>query len=141
MLALPGGGVAINDAYNANPASLAAAREALAERPVAGRRIAVLGLMAELGPTGPALHAASGAEAAARGVAVLVAVGPEAAAYLDGSGPGVEAHRVDDAGGAVDLLEALVRPGDAVLVKGSRSAGLEGVAAGLAGRLANRVAP
>ena len=46
-----------------------------------------------------------------------------------------------DAEAAVALLEALVRPGDAVLVKGSRSVGLEGVAAGLAGRLANRVAP
>ncbi len=141
VLALPGGGVAINDAYNANPASLSAALEALAERPVAGRRIAVLGQMAELGPTAPALHAASGAEAAARGVEVLVAVGAEAAAYLDGSGPGVEGHRVDDPGAALDLLETLVRPGDAVLVKGSRSVGLEGVAAGLAGRLANRVAP
>ena len=59
--------------------------------------------MAELGPTAPALHAASGAEAAARGVEVLVAVGAEAAAYLDGSGPGVEGHRVDDAGAALDL--------------------------------------
>jgi len=140
-IVLPGGAVVLNEAYNANPASLGAALEALGERAVGSRRIAVLGEMAELGDEGPELHRTSGRQAAERGVTVLVAVGDAAAAYLEGAGPDVEGHRVADAAAAIELLAGLVRPADAVLVKGSRSAGLEGVAEGLAGRLTNRSEP
>jgi UDP-N-acetylmuramoyl-tripeptide--D-alanyl-D-alanine ligase len=103
--------------------------------------MAVLGEMAELGEEGPALHRATGAEAAARGVSLLVVVGDAARAYLEGAGPDVEGYAVADGGAALELLERIVRPGDAVLVKGSRSAGLEGVAAGLAERLTKRARP
>jgi UDP-N-acetylmuramoyl-tripeptide--D-alanyl-D-alanine ligase len=141
VVELGGGAVAINDAYNANPASVGAALEALQERDVAGRRIAVLGEMAELGAEGPALHREIGEEAAARGVDVLIAVGEAAGPYLDGAGPAVEAHAVADGAAALDLLAALVRSGDAVLVKASRAVRLEDLAAGLAARLANEERP
>jgi UDP-N-acetylmuramoyl-tripeptide--D-alanyl-D-alanine ligase len=113
----------LNDAYNANPTSVRAALEALADAP-AERRIAVLGAMAELGAEGPAEHLAVAAEAVAAGVRVIAVAAP---AY----GPDVE-H-------VADLDQALTAvgecgAGDAVLVKGSRVAGLEKLAAGLLGR-------
>jgi UDP-N-acetylmuramoyl-tripeptide--D-alanyl-D-alanine ligase len=84
--------------------------------------------MAELGPDAPAFHARIG-QAAAGNADVLVAVGELAHGYL-GGGVEVERHvaTVDDALGA---LEELVRPGDVVLVKASRSAGLERIAEAL----------
>jgi UDP-N-acetylmuramoyl-tripeptide--D-alanyl-D-alanine ligase len=129
--ALPGGAVVINDAWNAGPASMRAALATLAERAVAGRRIAVLGEMAELGPISAAMHREVGAAAVEAGVDVLVAVGERARGYLDGAAGGVEAHWLPDPAELVPLVHGLVRPGDAVLVKASRSVGLEGVAAGL----------
>ena len=132
---LPGGVIVVNDAYNANPASVAAALAALAEREVAGRRVAVLGEMAELGPEAVALHRETGRRAVAAGVDVLVAVGPLARCYLEGAGAGPEPHWLPDRGELPALLAELVRPGDAVLVKGSRSVGLERVADDLAAAL------
>jgi UDP-N-acetylmuramoyl-tripeptide--D-alanyl-D-alanine ligase len=137
---LPGGGVVVNDAYNANPSSMEAALAALAERPGGGRLVAVLGPMAELGADATALHRRVGAAAAALSYAVLVAVGESARAYLDGAGDGVEGHFLDDRDGLVDYLATVVRPTDRVLVKASRAAGLETVAAGIAARLANGAA-
>jgi UDP-N-acetylmuramoyl-tripeptide--D-alanyl-D-alanine ligase len=134
---LPGGGLAVNDAYNANPSSMEAALASLAERPSGGRLVAVLGVMAELGPDAEALHRRVGAAAAALGYTVVVAVGEPARAYLDGAGDGVEGHLVPDRDGLVAYLADVLRPGDRVLVKASRSAGLEAVAAGIAARLAN----
>jgi UDP-N-acetylmuramoyl-tripeptide--D-alanyl-D-alanine ligase len=138
--ALPGGGLAVNDAYNANPSSMEAALASLAERPGAGRLVAVLGAMAELGPDAVALHRRVGATAAALGYAMIVAVSEPARAYLDGAGDGVEGHFVPDREAVVPYLAEVLRPGDRVLVKASRSAGLEGVAAGIAARLANGAA-
>ena len=137
---LPGGGLAVNDAYNANPSSMEAALASLAERPGHGRLVAVLGVMAELGPDAEALHRRVGAAAAALGYTVLVAVGEPARAYLDGAGDGVECHLVPDRDALVPYLAGLLRPGDRVLVKASRAAGLEAVAAGIAARLANGAA-
>lgn len=137
---LPGGGVIVNDAYNANPSSTEAALAALAERKPTGRLVAVLGEMAELGPAGPELHERVGAAARSLGYTVMVAVGEPARAYLDGAGGAVEGHWVADRDAAVDLLSAMLQPGDRVLVKASRAAGLEGVAAGIAARLANGAA-
>jgi UDP-N-acetylmuramoyl-tripeptide--D-alanyl-D-alanine ligase len=120
-LALAGGGVLINDCWNANPASMAAALRDLAERN-GGRRIAVLGGMAELGPDTPRYHREIGA--LTTGLDVVVGVGQLARDY----GP---THWVADAEGAAKLLRELLEPGDVVLVKGSRAVGLERVAANL----------
>jgi UDP-N-acetylmuramoyl-tripeptide--D-alanyl-D-alanine ligase len=81
--------------------------------------------MLELGPDERRFHEEIGAHAAARGVDVLVTVGPLAAA-MAGAFPG-EAHAAPDAATAAPLVAGLVRPGDAVLVKASRGVGLEAV--------------
>ena len=120
-LPLPGGGVLINDCWNANPTSMAAALHDLTTRN-GGRRIAVLGGMAELGPDAPRYHREVGA--LAKDVEVVVGVGQLARDY----GP---THWVADADAAAKLLGELLEPGDVVLVKGSRAVGLERVAANL----------
>jgi UDP-N-acetylmuramoyl-tripeptide--D-alanyl-D-alanine ligase len=120
-LPLPGGGVLINDCWNANPASMTAALRDLAARN-GGRRIAVLGGMAELGPDGPRYHREVAALTA--DLDVVVGVGELARDY----GP---SHWVADAGAAATLLRELLEPGDIVLVKGSRAVGLERVAQNL----------
>lgn len=108
------GALVINDAYNANPTSMRAAMRALAELE-AERRIAVVGLMAELGAEGPAEHLAVAAEAEAAGIEVIAV---DASAY----GPGV--RHVPSRDDAAEAIGPIGR-GDAVLVKGSRVAGLE----------------
>jgi UDP-N-acetylmuramoyl-tripeptide--D-alanyl-D-alanine ligase len=125
---LAGGGLLINDAYNANPVSMRAALAYLSERAGERRRVAILGDMAELGRTGPAYHREVGEAAAELGVDELLAVGELARGYLDGGVPGRWVPSVDD---ALRELDELVRPGDAVLVKASRAIGLEAVAAAL----------
>src|SRR5207249_7585024 len=84
---LPGGGLLINDAYNANPISMRAALAYLAERAGDRRRVAILGDMAELGPTAPMYHHEVGEAAATLGVDELLAVGELARGYLDGGVP------------------------------------------------------
>lgn len=118
------GALVVNDSYNANPVSMRAALDYLAglDRP---HRVAVMGLMAELGPETDRFHAEIGAHARDVGIDVLVGVGRVAAGY----GPD---HLVDDPAAAVDLLSGILGPESVVLVKGSRSAGLEAVAEGLA---------
>ncbi len=125
---LPGGGALINDCYNANPVSMAAALEHLAERARGRRRVAILGEMSELGPDAPAYHGEVGGVAGRAGVEVLLAVGPLARGYLEGAGAVSTRRWVETPEAAVALVRALVRPGDCVLVKGSRAAGLEAVA-------------
>jgi len=137
----PDGVTVVNDAYNANPESMRAALRTLAVmgRPAqgrGGRTWAVLGMMAELGEQSLAEHDAVGRLAVRLNVNKLVAVGGEEAvwlrmgAYNEGSW-GEESVHVSDAEAAVDLLRAQVRPGDVVLVKASRSVGLESVALAL----------
>jgi UDP-N-acetylmuramoyl-tripeptide--D-alanyl-D-alanine ligase len=125
---LPGGGLLINDAYNANPVSMRAGLAYLAERAGDRRRVAILGDMAELGRTGPDYHREVGAAASELGVDELLAVGELARGYLEGGVPGRWVANVHD---ALRQVDELVRPGDAVLVKGSRAVGLEAVAAAL----------
>jgi UDP-N-acetylmuramoyl-tripeptide--D-alanyl-D-alanine ligase len=125
---LPGGGLLINDAYNANPISMRAALAYLAERAGDRRRVAILGDMAELGRTAPAYHREVGDAAAELGVDEVLAVGELARGYLDG---GVAGRWVPNVHEAVRELPDVVRPGDAVLVKASRAVGLEAVAAAL----------
>jgi UDP-N-acetylmuramoyl-tripeptide--D-alanyl-D-alanine ligase len=115
--------VLVNDCYNANPVSMRAALSHLASIGD-GRRIAVLGEMAELGPDGPAYHREIGERARAAEVGLLVGVGEPAREY----GPDELVGTPEE---AAELLAAQLEPGDTVLVKGSRSAGLEGVAAAL----------
>ncbi len=126
---LPGGGLLINDAYNANPVSMRAALAHLAERAGGRRRVAILGEMAELGRTAPAYHREVGEAAAELGVDEVLAVGELARGYLDGGVPGRWTPNVHD---ALRELDEVVRPGDAVLVKASRAVGLEAIAEALA---------
>src|ERR671911_271424 len=104
VVELPGGVVVVNDCYNANPMSMRAALDHLAESP-AERRI--------------------GEHAAACGVDLLVPVGEEALAYTVGFEGETQPVATPEEAGA--LLEEVARPGDRVLVKGSRSVGLERV--------------
>jgi UDP-N-acetylmuramoyl-tripeptide--D-alanyl-D-alanine ligase len=122
-LELPGGGLLINDAWNANPVSMRAALEHLRDRAAGRRTVAVLGDMAELGAYSEEGHLEVARAAAEVGVDVLVAVGPQARAY-----GGRWAARLDE---AIAVVLEEVRPGDCVLVKGARSMGLEGIAAAL----------
>jgi UDP-N-acetylmuramoyl-tripeptide--D-alanyl-D-alanine ligase len=131
-LPLPGGGLLINDAYNANPVSMRAALVHLAATAGARRRVAILGDMAELGPGAPAFHEEIGREAARNGVEALLAVGELARVYLDGA-TGIPVTRWEpDAEAAAAAAPGLVEPGDCVLVKASRALGLERVAEALA---------
>lgn len=117
---LPGGGIVVNDAYNANPDSMRAALEHLATRGGERRKIAILGEMAELGESSEHYHREIGELAARLGIAV-VGVGEPARAY----GP---VAWVPDAQAAVEVARGMVEPGDAVLVKASRAVALEGIA-------------
>ena len=123
-LPLPGGGVVVNDAYNANPTSMRAALEHLALRGDRRRLVAILGGMAELGDHAEHYHRELGELARALGIEVL-AVGELARGY------GADAW-VPDAEHALTEARRLVGPGDAVLVKASRAVGLEGIAPALA---------
>jgi UDP-N-acetylmuramoyl-tripeptide--D-alanyl-D-alanine ligase len=126
-LSLPDDVLLINDCYNANPLSMCAALANLAERAGPRRRVAVLGEMAELGPSAPEYHREVADALRAAGVSEVVAVGPLAREYLpNGSG-----RWVATAAEAAEALRELLRPGDAVLVKGSRAVGLEVVAQNL----------
>lgn len=122
---LPGGGLVVNDAYNANPVSMRAALLDLAERAGGRRRVAILGQMAELGAESDRYHAEIAALLAELGVEVVVAVGDGAGRYLAGVEGGAAIPDATAFGRIADVL----RPGDAVLVKGSRAVGLEGIPA------------
>jgi UDP-N-acetylmuramoyl-tripeptide--D-alanyl-D-alanine ligase len=127
----------VNDAYNANPASMAAAIDALAAIGArSGRRtVAVLGEMKELGEESRAGHLSVGAAAAEAGVDLLVTVGPEADAIAQGARevPGWQGLVVTTAGRADALVEVRnnVTAGDVVLVKASRGVALEHLVDGL----------
>jgi len=122
-LELGDGIILVNDCYNANPVSMRAALDHLASLGAA-RRIAVLGEMAELGDGAAGYHREVGAHARSAGIDTLIGVGEPARDY----GPD---ELVGDPEEAAELLAAQLGTGDAVLVKGSRSAGLEAVAATL----------
>jgi UDP-N-acetylmuramoyl-tripeptide--D-alanyl-D-alanine ligase len=128
-IALPSGATVINDCYNASPLSVRAALDELAAESPAGRRVAVLGDMLELGAAEAELHREVGTAAEAAGVDVLVTVGPRAAAMLDTFDG--ESYAVADAEEAAALAGEIVADGDVMLVKGSRGVGLEVVAEAL----------
>jgi len=116
--------ILVNDCYNANPVSMRAALDHLASLG-AGRTLAVLGEMAELGPGAAGYHREVADHARAHGLDVLVGVGEPARDY----DPDELVGTPED---AAELLVERLEPGDAILVKGSRSAGLEAVAESLA---------
>jgi UDP-N-acetylmuramoyl-tripeptide--D-alanyl-D-alanine ligase len=124
---LPGEGVLINDAYNANPISMRASLEHQVTRAAGRRRLAVLGTMAELGAESARYHREIGELAGRLGVAALVAVGEEARQYLDAAVGVATREWAPHAAAAVPIVERLLQPGDCVLVKGSRAVGLETV--------------
>ena len=122
-LELPGGGLLLNDAWNANPLSMRAALEHLSSLAAGRRRVAVLGEMAELGD-----YSDEGHEEVARairevGVELLISVGPRAAVY-----GGLHVANADE---AIAAVRERLEPGDVVLVKGARALGLERVAEAL----------
>lgn len=137
-LVAPDGLRVIDDAYNANPASVAAALKALKWMAGAGRCVAVLGPMAELGPISDREHERVGELVARLGIDALVTVGSEADRIaLGAEREGVEPRRIVRVAGVEEALEAvrrLTRGGDVVLVKASRVSRLERLAAALAGR-------
>ncbi|MGH8976098.1 MAG: UDP-N-acetylmuramoyl-tripeptide--D-alanyl-D-alanine ligase, partial [Acidimicrobiia bacterium] len=131
LIRTPAGLLVLNDAYNANPTSMAAALRALAALG-SGRRFAVLGHMAELGAQSEELHRLTGRLAVNCLLKMLVVVGREAAglaaAARDG---GLDVVEVDTAGEALAVVSGELLPGDAVLVKASRVVGLEALATAL----------
>ncbi len=119
--------VLINDCYNANPMSMRAALDDLAADAPPARRVAVLGDMLELGADEPRFHRELGEHATARGVELLVTVGPLAARDARGASPASAHSRRGCAGRRRAARATLLRDGDTVLVKGSRGVGLERV--------------
>jgi UDP-N-acetylmuramoyl-tripeptide--D-alanyl-D-alanine ligase len=111
----------LNDCYNANPISMRAALESLAAEPAEGRRIAILGGMAELGPDGPEFHKSIGELVRELGIAPLIGVGELARDYDPD-------EWVETPAEAARLAAGGLRRGDVALVKGSRSVGLELIA-------------
>lgn len=121
-VALPEGALTvIDESYNANPASMAAALALLGrtEPGKRGRRIAVLGDMLELGPDGPALHRALAGPLAEAGVDLLFAAGPLMHGLWQDVAAARRAHYADTSDGLAEPLLGTVRAGDVVMVKGS----------------------
>ncbi len=122
-----GGGVTlVNDCYNANPISMHAALESLAEMP-GGRKVAVLGGMAELGPDAATYHREIGSLARGLGIEPVIGVGEMARDYAPD-------EWAPDPSAAVEVADGVLGEGDVVLVKGSRSVGLEHFTDELIGR-------
>jgi len=131
-LKMLGGVNLLNDAYNANPASMRAALETLCALPASGRRVAVLGEMRELGIWSDRFHRELGATAARCRLDKLVCVGGSAALIGEAArAAGMNGELVSfhgDATAAASAVAGYVRSGDLVLLKGSRAIGLEKVA-------------
>lgn len=118
----------VDDTYNANPESMKAALETVAALKGANNRFAVLGKMGELGEAGIAAHADMGWCAASLGYAAVVVVGDECAettALCQAAAESIPAMLVATPAEAAAALRQLIHPGDAILFKGSRSAGME----------------
>ena len=132
------GRLVLDDSYNANPDSMLAALDTLAALPTGGRRIAVLGKMGELGDAAEEGYRAVG-ERADKMIDCLITVGEEAHAIAQAT-HSVEMVTATNTEEAAERLAELSRPGDLVLVKGSRSAGMERVLTKLAGLLSDSAA-
>lgn len=128
---LPRGGsvTLVDESYNANPVSMAAAIATLGSLSPRGRgrRIAVLGQMLELGPRGADLHAGLAGPLVAAGTDLVICSGPLMRHLQDALPGGVETHYADTAEGACEHLLARIAPGDVVMVKGSNASGVSRV--------------
>jgi UDP-N-acetylmuramoyl-tripeptide--D-alanyl-D-alanine ligase len=125
---LPGDLTVVDDTYNSNPEALASVLGTLAASAPPGRRVLVMGDMLELGLESASFHQKAGELAASSGVALLAAVGPLSRHAADAARrSGIEVRTFDDASAAVAGVPGLVRPGDLVVVKGSRGVRLEQV--------------
>lgn len=126
---LAGGGSVIDDCYNANPTSMQAALAVLEFQPVQGRRVLVAGDMLELGGETVALHRQIGQAVAKSSVDVLVTVGRQSqqTSLAAAARPRLERHHFDNSAAAAEAVAEFIRPGDTVLVKGSRSMRMENV--------------
>ena len=136
-----GGVTIVDDSYNSNPKALARALAMVAGETRFTRRIAVVGEMLELGPASSGLHRTAGEEAARSGIDELLAVGGDnAKAVADGAlaagMPASQVRWVANSKQAAELAATLVRPGDLVLVKGSRGVRTEVVVERLKAELA-----
>ncbi len=133
----PDGVTVINDAYNANPEAMRAALGTLAVLARSRRAFAVLGYMTELGARAQEFHEQAGLLAAQAGLAGLIVVGDDAAPILSGARAVPSWHgelvAVPDAAAAVEALGRRLERGDVVLVKASRTTGLESIALALTG--------
>ncbi len=120
----------LDDSYNANADSMAAALRALVELPCAGRRIAVLGDMAELGGHSVAAHEEAGRTAAELGVGQLIAVGRMAGVLANAARAAglLRVFEFTDVESAAGAIQRFFKPGDLVLLKASRATGLERLA-------------
>ena len=128
---MPGGEIlVIDESYNANPASMAATIGQLGTES-AGRKVAILGAMKELGPDGEAYHAALAAPLVAAGVQFALLVGEEMAPLAKALEGRIDFEHVPAHSDATARLGGLIRAGDAVLVKGSNSVGLSHVVTAL----------
>lgn len=119
--------VVLDDSYNANPDSMIAGLSTLVQQPGAGRRIAVLGRMGELGSESEPSHRRVGAATGKLGLACLITVGDEARLISESASGVGEIIHVSDTNAAASALRSFAKPGDVVLIKGSRSAKMEGV--------------
>ena len=132
---LPGGVRLINDAYNANPASLRAALATLRDLDHAGRKVAVIGTMLELGEQSDRYHREAGGLAAAAGFDLLIGVGDGGVIVVEAAqAAGLSAqsaHTFATSEEAAEAMPSLVRGGDLLLLKGSRGVGLERIATAL----------
>lgn len=133
------------DCYNANPASTKAALDWLAAQPNGARTIAVLGDMLELGPGAPAFHEEVGAYAAGHRIAELVTCGALARGFAKGAEQvGMASSRITEAPDAVRAAEIVAekaRPGDVVLVKGSRGMRMEQIVEALRAKFSSKRIP
>ncbi len=119
----------IDDCYNANPTSVAAALASLGQ--LGGRRVCILGDMLELGAQSETLHRAVGALAAKTGIEAVYACGQRAKAVFEGAADAPETRWFPDKESLIAALPELIRKGDTVLVKASHSMQFEKIVAAL----------
>jgi UDP-N-acetylmuramyl pentapeptide synthase len=117
----------IDDSYNANPDSMIAGLRTLATLEGKGRRVAVLGRMGELGDLAEAEHKRVGEFAASLNLTALCTVGGHEAEWISSAAEGLHTRHFSDHAACATHLREVLREGDLVLLKGSRSAGMEKV--------------
>ncbi|MBN1424253.1 UDP-N-acetylmuramoyl-tripeptide--D-alanyl-D-alanine ligase [Candidatus Fermentibacteria bacterium] len=144
LVHLTDGSILLEDCYNASPDAFAAALHTIVHLPVEGRRVVVMGDMRELGDAAEVFHREVGARAAVAGIAELLAYGPLAEAAVrefQRASPGGTGYYCTTSEELVQHLLASHRPGDIILIKGSRAMALERVSAALLAQFPPRAQP